>query len=401
MTKGTSRQARLARQTIANQKTRRNRRIRSALSLIGAVVLSAAFYRIGVLHRIEPAFDQLEARLEETRETSDVAIVIIDDDDYQKLFQSKSPLDPNALLSLIDAIAAGRPKLIGVDIDTSDPQFKEMAIPGSWPPIIWHRSVKDNLPADIQLDRLRPTEILGGRDPTNSNSGLVLLIDTEDGVTRRYQRLVNTSEGPLPTFPWAVASRFDPTLTKTVSPSSDQLAIKYSRGANRFRFAASRVRELSKGSGWARQSPIEGRIVLLGGGFGSFDRHETPLGKMTGVEIMANAIETEVSRGGHHPPSGVILILLLTVEGLVPVLIFHKFESEVIKPLALSLAVMTLISLAFSILIYRSVVQLPYFLFMFFVILIYQGFETFRHRTIISVYEEATEPNPELGKHPR
>jgi CHASE2 domain-containing sensor protein len=401
MVKGTSRQARRARQTIADRKLRRNRRIRSALSLIVAVILSAVFYRLGVLHHIEPAFDQLEARLEEKRETSDVAIIVIDDGDYQKLFQSKSPLDPNALLSLINAIAAGRPRLIGVDIDTSDPQFKAMAIPSWWPPIIWHRGVRDDLTADIQLDRLRPADILGGRDPLNSNSGLVLLIDTEDSVTRRYQRLINTSEGTLPSFPWAVASRFDPTLTKTLTPSSDQLAIRYSRGANRFRLAASRVHELSKGSGWASHSPIEGRIVLLGGEFGSFDRHETPLGRMPGVEIMANAIETELSGGGHHPPSSLVLILLLAVEGLVPVLIFHKFESEVIKPLALSVAVMTIISLAFSILVYHSVTQLPYFLFMFFVMLIYQGFETFRHRTIISVYEEATEPKLDPGKRPR
>jgi CHASE2 domain-containing sensor protein len=401
MTKGTSRQARLARQAIADRKLRRNRRIRSAISLVATVVLSGVFYRLGVLHHIEPAFTLLESRLEEKKGTSDVALVVIDDPDYKKLFQSKSPLDTNALLSVINAIATGRPRLIGVDIDTSDAQFKDIAIPTWWPPIIWHRGVKDNLTEDIQLDQLRPANILGSRDPLNSNSGLVLLIDTEDNVTRRYQRLINTTEGLLPSFPWVVASRFNPTLTQTLTPSSDQLTIRYSKGADRFRFNASEVLKLAEGSGWANHSPIEGRIVLFGGEYGSFDRHETPLGRMTGVEVLANAVETELSGGGHHPPSNVVLILLLVVEGLVPVLIFHAFESKVIKPLVLSIAVMTIISLTVSILIYHSLMLLPYFLFMFLIILIYQGFETFRHRTIIEVYEEATEPKSDPRKHPK
>jgi CHASE2 domain-containing sensor protein len=397
MSKGENRQARRARRTLADRRNKRNRYIRSALSLIGAVLLSAVFYRLGVLHQVEPAFSRLEARLDERRDTSDVAVVVINDDDYQKLFQSKSPLDPGTLQVLINAIAAGQPKLIGVDIETSDPQFKTFEIP-EWPPIVWQRSVKDYPSPDIQADRPRPADILGGRDPSNANSGLALLIDTEDNVTRRYQRLIDTTIGIVPSFPWAVISKLDGTHTKSLNPSSDQLVIRYSGGANRFRFTASRVLELSKGAGWASQSPIEGRIVLLGGSFGAVDRHETPLGTMTGVEILANTIETELSGGGHHPPSAFVLILLLAFEGLWTVLMFHTFESKLLKPLALTLPVVIIISVVCSLLIYQSLAQMPYFLFMLFTIVIYQGFEAFRHKTIIDTYEHARELGQDTSK---
>jgi CHASE2 domain-containing sensor protein len=397
MSKGDNRQARRERQTLADQRNKRNRYMRSTLSLIGAILLSAVFYRLGVLHQVEPAFGQLEARLEERTDTSEVALVVINDDDYQRLFQSKSPLNPGTLEVLINAIAAGRPKLIGVDIDTSDPQFKTFEIPQSWPPIVWQRNVRDYPSSNIQTDRPKPAEVLGGRNSLlDLNSGLALLIDTEDNVTRRYKRLIETTTGLVPSFSWAIANKFDAERTKNLSPTTDELVIRYSGGGNRFRFAASQVLELSKGSGWLSQSPIQGRIVLLGGSFGATDRHDTPMGTMTGVEVLANAIETDLSGGGHRPPSALILILLLAFEGLWTVLIFHIFESKLIKPLLLTLPVVIIISLVCSFLIYHSLAQLPYFLFMLFTIVVYQGFEAFRHKTIIAAYERTRE----LGQHP-
>jgi hypothetical protein len=227
---------------------------------------------------------------------------------------------------------------------------------------------------------------LGGRDPSlNLTSGLALLVDTEDNVTRRYKRQIDTTTGFVPSFSWAVASKFDTERTKHLSPNSDELVIRYSDGGNRFRFAASRVLELSKGAGWASQSPIEGRIVLLGGSFGAVDRHETPMGTMTGVEVLANVIETELNGGGHHPPSTLVIVLLLSFEGFGTVLIFHKFRF--LKALMLSIPLMVLLSAICSLLAYKTLTQLPYFLFLLMAIIIYQGFEALRHRAIIDASE--------------
>jgi CHASE2 domain-containing sensor protein len=398
MTKGRNRQARRIRQTQTDQRNKRNRRIRSVIFLIVGVVFSALFYRVGILHQLERAFGPLEARLHEKNETSAVATVVIADDDYQRLFQSKSPLDPAKLSTLIDAIAAGRPKLVGVDIDTTAPEFKTLTIREWWPPIVWLRTVKNTPGANMHSDRLQPTDILGGRDPAlNANAGLGVLIDTED-ITRHYQRFVDTIEGPLPSFPWAIASRFDETLSQTLKPSSEELVIGYSSGRNRFNFSASRLLEISKGAGWASQSPIEGRIVLLGGSFASTDRHETPVGTMTGVEVLANAVETELAGGGHHPPSELVLILLLTLEGLCPFFIFHKFDSQFLKPLALSLPLMLATSVVCSLLISGGFAQLPYFLFLLLAMLVYQGFEALRHRAVSDTYAEVADVVSDLQK---
>jgi hypothetical protein len=390
VSKAKNRQARRSRKASKDAHRRRNLYIRSALSLVTAVVLSAVFYRLGVLHRLEPAFDQLESRLEPSKGTSDVALVVIDDEDYQKLFQSQSPLAPETLQYLINAIALGRPKVIGVDIDTSDLQFKSLEIPEWWPPLVWQRSVQDYPGSNIQTEKPQAVNILGGRDPSlNANSGLALLIDTEGNVTRRYQREIDTTSGILPSFPWAIISKFNSIKTKNLRPSTEELVIRYSGGANRFRFSASRLLELYKGGGWTGHSPIEGRIVLLGGSYGVGDRHETPLGTMTGVEVLSNVIETELSGGGHHPPNTLVIILLLSFEGFGTVFIFHRLKFS--KALAWSVPGMILLSAACSLLAYGSLTQLPYFLLLLVALIVYQGFEAFRHRAILEASEVAKE----------
>jgi CHASE2 domain-containing sensor protein len=81
------------------------------------------FRHVGVLHRIETVVSDEQMRLNSPPIDSPVAIVDIDDEDYQQLFGGSSPLNPPHLEKLISDIAKGRPRIIGVDIDTSDPQF--------------------------------------------------------------------------------------------------------------------------------------------------------------------------------------------------------------------------------------------------------------------------------------
>jgi hypothetical protein len=50
-------------------------------------------------------------------------------------------LDPQQLYRLIDAIARSDPKVIGVDIDTSDPSFRDLKPDPRWPPVVWARNI--------------------------------------------------------------------------------------------------------------------------------------------------------------------------------------------------------------------------------------------------------------------
>src|SRR3954451_7825925 len=77
------------------------------LLLIALVIL---FGRLGVLHKFETITLDAEARLNTPPGNSSVAIVNIVDADYENLFNATSPLNPDKLRELIDAIAKGHPK---------------------------------------------------------------------------------------------------------------------------------------------------------------------------------------------------------------------------------------------------------------------------------------------------
>jgi len=145
-------------------------------------------------------------RMGKPLQESHVAIVTITDGEYKTRFGGTSPLSRLEVARLIDAVAAGKPAVIGVDIDTSAPQFKEFNA-GDWKTrIVWEREVLEIPESASASARDKPdlVDVLGGRadlDPTMNSLGLGLLVDdSEDGVTRRYRRVIPTSAGDTPSF---------------------------------------------------------------------------------------------------------------------------------------------------------------------------------------------------------
>lgn len=128
--------AAFARQRISLRK----RLLRAVPVLIGAFLLTFLLSRAGLFRQLETYTLDTQMRLQETPHDSDVAMVLINDDDYGKIFQGKSPLDPANLQKLINTIARGRPRVIGVDIDTAGPEFRALQHPPEWPPIVWARN---------------------------------------------------------------------------------------------------------------------------------------------------------------------------------------------------------------------------------------------------------------------
>lgn len=149
---------------------------------------------LGIVHRLEPLVFDAEMRLSRPPAESLVTIVSIRDDEYRRrdLFDSTSPLSRAILWKLIDCISRGKPAVIGVDIDTSAPQFRDEFTPKEdWPPIVWERELR-RLPENASTNELEPEDVLGGNQNLNYSKntlGLPLLIDDgDDGVTRRYRR---------------------------------------------------------------------------------------------------------------------------------------------------------------------------------------------------------------------
>jgi hypothetical protein len=268
---------------------------------------------------------------------------------------------------LIDAVAKGKPCVIGVDLDTHFTQFKDFKVADDWPPVIWSRETAE-VPNDIN-QKLVPLDVLGGQNPAfNEKSGLPLLLeDAGSKTTRRYVRLIETTLGKQPSFAWAIYKELQsrncgevalPELTE----STDPLLIRYSRGvegAGRIRITASNVISFAEDADWQNSGLVKGKIVLIGGSYLGEDRHNTPFGRMTGVEVMANVIESELRGGGIMPPNNLTLVLLLLFDGILLIALFLVPPFR--RALLLSLPVIVVLSLACSFLIYRSFLRWAFF----------------------------------------
>ncbi|HVQ36349.1 MAG TPA: CHASE2 domain-containing protein [Pyrinomonadaceae bacterium] len=378
--------------------TLKRRLLRAAPALVILIFITVLLSRFGTLHDLETAFLDMQLRLSSAPERSDVAIVNITDDDFKKLFGGERPLNPQLLSQLIEAIAKGGPAVIGVDIDTSAEKFKDFRFGQGWPPIVWEREVKE-LPENIEAkEKPEPIDVLGGQDPAlNASSGLPLLIeDGEDKVTRRYRRFIENARDPnepWPSFAWAVVSRYGRIPGGPVEPFRDRF-IGFAgdrEGSHRINIPAAAVLEQSKS--WTKdQSPLSRKIVLLGGSYGE-DWHETPLGRMQGVDILAYVLETELRGGGAAVPPKYIFYVLEILSGFSIVILFHAVRFS--RALLLSLVAAPLLALVCGLVAFRSFSGWAFFAPLLFGLVLYEAFVEYRNHVLVEKYAEIRGETPD------
>jgi CHASE2 domain-containing sensor protein len=285
---------------------------RALPALLVTGLLTVVLVRVNALDELAAYGQDILTSLSVPPKGSDVAIVMTDNKDYKEYFKATSPLEPAALQELISAIASGDPKVIGVDIDTSDQRFRDFQIGKSWPPIIWARPYYDTVLGTQQnpmSEEPVPLDVLGGKDMdlNDDYSGLPAMISV-NGVTRFYQRMIETNIGALPSFPWVIVKKISPNIDKDRVETTDQLVIKFAgdpESRHRANLSALQILEFYRKKSWPNPSPIKDKIVLLGGsylGSGNRDQKDTPLGKMYGVQILASVVETELEGGGIKRP---------------------------------------------------------------------------------------------------
>jgi CHASE2 domain-containing sensor protein len=377
---------------------RLSKRLLRALPVIATLmVLMWIFGHTGVLHRIETVVSNVQMRLNKPAIDNLVVIVDIDDTDYQELFRESSPLNPARLEKLISDIAKGQPRVIGVDIDTSSSQFATEFPARNWGPhIVWEREVREVPEEGTESGNLHPLDILGGQknlDPRSNSTGLPLLIDeSEDKVTRKYRRSISTQGGPLPSFPYEIAEAYRGENSGRVAElqdSQEDRLIHFSGTSGhttRLHFSARKVSELSEH--WPETSPIRDKIVLLGGSYLSQDIHETPVGRLSGLEVMANVVETELAGGGEEPPSRTVVFLLELFEAFVLILFFHilRFRSALLW----SIVLVPVMAIFCSLLAYRSGSHFIQFVFILLGLLLFELYEHFRRSAVPSLYHDIT-----------
>src|SRR5207237_10619204 len=118
--------------------------------------------------------------------------------------------------------------------------------------------------------------------------------------------------------------------TARLAASHEKFFIRYTGPAEKSQRAnlhASAFLELSKAEGWPDKNPLKGKIVLLGGTYGDDDLHYTPVGRMYGVQVIAQVLETELQGGGDKARSPITIILLELFECVLVILLFHAFHT--------------------------------------------------------------------------
>lgn len=359
------------------------RPLRIALSLAVVIFLVILFSQFSNLHKFQNLILDTNMSLSDAPTTTEVAIVKITDEDYRGFFEGKSPLDPSKLQWLINAISKGKPKLIGVDIDTSAPQFSVVQIGRDWPPIIWSREPKE-VPQTV-LEKTELLDVLGGKDRAlNANSGIPFLIeDPEDKVTRRYRRLIETTEGLMPSFSWAVARQALAKKQNNLEASQEDFYIRFYNsqkgmtiGSN---FPASTILELSMAADPSKNHPLKDKIVLLGGAYLGQDLHDTPVGRMNGVEIIGQVVETELQGGGDKAHNKLYIILLEIFEGVIVIFLFQFFhKAGFLKALMMNLLTLFLLAVVCSYMAFGIFGGWKYFAPLLILILLYEFIVEYR-----------------------
>jgi hypothetical protein len=331
------------------------------------------------------SFDDLEAHaldvtsmlgLVPKRNTS-VVVVDIDDNDYRQMFGGVSPLKSETLRDLVSTIVKAEPKAIVIDIVT-DPEVwceirdRDTQLPKV--PIMW--AYRPNQPEGTS-----PLPAEGSLD-----SWGVPQWPTSGPVVRQYYRRVPCEDQSCKSLPACKENNSCPSLAwdawplvkknhPDLKPSSEELTIRFVRDQNSIR--ASEIPELAKSPIWSKpkegdeqRSVLYGKTVILGGTYA--DQHETPLGRMAGVWIWANILETEMEGGGYRSPPWFVLLFLGLLES---VLLIWLFRDGFKRGLLVSTIVLPFISVGLSFLVYHSARRWAYFALILIALIIEQCYE--------------------------
>lgn len=295
-----------------------------------------------------------------SRRSDQVVVVTIDDDEFQsdELFNGTSPLKPEVIGEILSAIAAGKPRLIAVDLDTSSPvladQYRQMAevttVKDGWPPVIWSCDGKPKVghQSGHGVPILQITPAL--TDNRLAASGLINLPSDTDGVVRRYYRTFQTANGecgvpsPMDSLPWAVIKKYSELTPKTQLPEH-LLTLRNERATahepnellmnlpgDRYSFdhiASTTVLKSAKQAFWSGdKSPVHNKIVLLGGTYrAARDLYQTPVGRVPGIDLLAMTIESELQKTGIGITRHTVAILIDILFGALLVYLNWRFVS--------------------------------------------------------------------------
>lgn len=338
--------------------------LKAAPILVVVTLLTAWLSEHGLLRGFESAALDVWLQLKAPRPVDDLVIVSIDDTDYRELWSRKSPLDRGVLQRLIDAVAAGGPRAVGVDLDTSDETYRDLVVPAGVP-FVWAR---EGIPLAEPEEgghghegmKFTPGPVLGREGAEVSpeiRSALALMPQDRDGVIRRYrQRIPVGGEGVAPGEMDTLGQGVVRAVPGHVEREADHHPLVLNFAGDRYAFpriAARDVLAAAGSEGWRTAGPLKNKIVLIGGYYrAARDEYITPVGPMAGVQLVAQAIESELHGGGIRSMSHGLMTILEILSGVLLVWINYRFRLG--TALLLSLVAMPLLTLTGSLIAFSS-----------------------------------------------
>jgi len=332
---------------------RRSSRIRHwirgfSIGFIISVVVSV----LALLGHFRPYENPFTAVLQQVlgKKSQDLALVFITQDEYENGFKATSPLSRKRLARLIDVLAGLGARVIALDIDLSDatsqdPQFlaavnraAEKGIPVVIPSIL---SPKPSLPDSAQAYTALHPYLPETHEKTDKgdtlyqgtgldtslgraviHGGSVFTLD-RDGVFRNARAFYHTDTGVIPAFPLALAGAYlglsGPEITRALEGrhhhnialgKEPAVNIHYgSKGKITPNFLGNyehferviHVQALldtyGSDTSSAGKTIFRDKAVLIGGVFDKNDFYPTPVGRMSGMEIIANTAQNIITGG--------------------------------------------------------------------------------------------------------
>ena len=347
-----------------------------------AIVAAAAFLTVRLHHTSFLHWADLEnldvwILLHKPEPSREIVVVDITDDDYRVLFDSQSPLAPPRVRTLIWAIAASYPKVVGIDLDTSEwnpserqwlvdkVKIGQAGVPGAVP-VVWalggypleDKTTPDGNTAENREGRVTFALINGGPGPYCW--AIPGIVPDEDGVVRSYMPSVADGTGRrlygFATAIAAVASQ-GPAACLHLSPAAatpgQSRRIAFAGGRDAFaHLTASVVLGAAFSDAWKVENPLRGKIVLLGGAYHvARDRYVTPVAYLDGVDLLAHSLQS-LSPGNELRDAGKDLFLWIDL-ALGALLVTMSYWKTLWAEI-FAFVMMPLLALFASLLVYNS-----------------------------------------------
>jgi CHASE2 domain-containing sensor protein len=268
-----------------------------------------------------------------------VVLLVIDDEDYSQLFSETSPLNPEALSNLLEAIAAGGAKAVVVDIDTSSSKFATMKVPAL--PTVW---AMVGTPNEDRTYTVKPP--LGARVlPRGSISALALVPNDDRGIVRGYRQVYKLKDGTVAASPgYALA---------TLLKDNGEISEKNEGGSDRYlnfrydfnTYKAGNIDADAKRASGPDLQIFRNKIVVIGATYAAArDQYATPVGPRFGCEIVGQEVQTELDGTSIASASRWLTGLLLVLGGFATVAVYHWFKLR--TAFLVSLILIPLLSIA-------------------------------------------------------